>query len=96
MLLFVIIGDCVVKGIKQGVHMLFVFIANGAVFSEVLFFSVRVVCFVSFLQGWVVAKQIIGCDVEMAGDTQKFVLADGAISFLDTTQNALMDPQNVC
>ena len=54
----------------------------------------RVVCFVSFLQRRVVAKQIIGCDVEMAGDTQKLVLTDGAMPFLNSTQGASVNAYN--
>ncbi len=76
--------------------MFFVLIADGAVFSEVFFFSMRVVCFVFFLQGRVVAEQIIGRNVKMAGDTQKFVPTDSTVSFFDAAQGALMDAKNVC
>ena len=75
--------------------MLVVFIANGAVFSEVFFFSVRVVCFISFLQGRVVAKQVIGRDAKMAGDTQKFVLTDGAMPFLNSAQGTSVNAYDI-
>ena len=75
--------------------MLFVFAPDGAVFSDMFFFSVGIVGFSYGLRGRVVAKQIIGCNTEIASDTQKLVLANGAIAVLDAAQGALVDAYDI-
>lgn len=59
------------------------------------FFAAGVVGFVHRLRGRVVAEQVIGRDAEMAGNAQDFVLADGAMPFLDSAQGALVNAYDI-
>ena len=49
--------------------MLFVLAPDGAIFSDMLFFTAGVVGFGYGLRGRVVAEQVIGRDAEMAGNS---------------------------
>ena len=92
---FVVVGNGAVKGIEQGVHVLFVLAPDGAIFSDMLFFSVRIIGVDFHVWGRVVAKQVIGRDAEMAGNAQNLVLADGAMPFLDSAQGASVNAQDL-
>ena len=85
---FVVVGNGTVKGIEQGVHVFFVLTPDGAIFSDMLFFTVSVVGLGYGLRGRLVAEQVIGGDAEMAGNAQNFVLTDGAMPFFDSAQGA--------
>lgn len=92
---FAVGGNGAVKRIEQGVQEFFVLAADGAVFSDMFFFAAGVVGFVHRLRGRVIAEQVISGNAEMAGNAQNFVLADGAMPFLDSAQGALVNAYDI-
>ena len=92
---FVIVGNGAVKGIEQGVHVLFVLAPDGAIFSDMLFFTVSVVGFGYGLRGRLVAKQVIGGNAEMMSNTQKFIFANGTMPFFDSAQGTSVNAYDI-